>query len=112
MWVSQRYVCEKYYIRNPATFRCENGRYLAIIIDDFAITFDELIESYNEETKTIRTNFNEKNPICQRQIFYILLAFLLITIAVMIAVIVFCSLLKDLLPFVLTNDELKEIIYW
>ena len=29
----------------------------------------------------------------------------------MIAVIVFCSLLKDLLPFVLTNDELKEIIY-
>ena len=30
-----------------------------IIMDDSAITCDEIIESYNPET-TIRTNFNEK----------------------------------------------------
>ena len=29
-------------------------------MDDSAITFDEVIESYNEVIKTIPTNFNEK----------------------------------------------------
>ena len=29
-------------------------------MDDTAITCDEVIESYNEETKTIPTNFNIK----------------------------------------------------
>ena len=29
-------------------------------MDDSAITCDEIIESYNEETKTIQINFNEK----------------------------------------------------
>ena len=29
-------------------------------MDDSVITCDEIIESYNEETKTIQTNFNEK----------------------------------------------------
>ena len=32
---------------------------MKIIMDDSAITRDEIIESYNPET-TIRTNFNEK----------------------------------------------------
>ena len=27
-------ICEKYYIRNPATCSYENGKYLASIIDD------------------------------------------------------------------------------
>ena len=52
------HVCEKNYIWNPATYSCENGKYLASITDDSAITCDEIIESYNEETKTIPTNFN------------------------------------------------------
>ena len=29
-------------------------------MDDSAIMFDEVIVSYNEDTKTVPTNFNEK----------------------------------------------------
>ena len=71
----KRHVCEKDYIWNPATCSCENGKYLASIIDDSAITCDEIIESYNEETKTIVTNFSEKKATCKSQNFYILRAF-------------------------------------
>ena len=35
---------------------CENGKYLASIIDGVVITSDEIIQ----ETKTVTTNFNEK----------------------------------------------------
>ena len=49
-------------------------------MDDSAIISDEVIESLNEETKAIPTNFNEKKGTCKTQNFYILLAFLLITI--------------------------------
>ena len=74
---------------------------------------DEAIESYDEdgkvksygETKTISTNSNEKKITCKRQSFYVLLAFLLITIALLIAK------QKPLLSFYFTNNELKEIIY-
>ena len=55
-------------------------------MDDSAITCDEVIESYDEETKTIPTNFNEKKAICKMQNLHILLAVLLITITILIAV--------------------------
>ena len=51
-----------------------------------AILFDEVIESYDKETKTIPKNFNEKKAFCKTQNLYILLAFLLITIALLITV--------------------------
>ena len=38
-------ICKKPYIWNPATCSCENGKYLASIMDDSAITCDEIIES-------------------------------------------------------------------
>ena len=41
-------------------------------MDDSAITYGEIIESYDEETKTIPTNFNEKKATCKMQNFYIL----------------------------------------
>ena len=50
-------------------------------MDDSAIMCDEVMQSYNKEIKTIRTNFSEKKAICKLQTFYVLLAFLLITIA-------------------------------
>ena len=50
--------CKKDYAWNPATSNCENGKYLASIMDDSVIICDEVIESY-EETKTIQTNLNE-----------------------------------------------------
>ena len=56
----KRHVWEKDYVWNPATCNCENGKYLASIMDDSVITCNEIIESYYEETKTILTNFNEK----------------------------------------------------
>ena len=37
-------VYEKDYIWNPATCSCKNGKYLANIIDDSVITFDETID--------------------------------------------------------------------
>ena len=82
-------------------------------MDDSVITFDEIIESYDEETKTIPTNFSEKKATCRMQNCYILLAFLLITIVLLIAVIIYCYLIKylakqkHLLPFHDTNNELR-----
>ena len=54
---------------------------------------------------------------CKIQNFYILLAFLLITIDLLIAVSIYCYLIKyqakqkHLLPFHFANNELKEIMY-
>ena len=56
-------------------------------MDNSAILCDEVIESYDEETKAIPTNFNEKKATCKMQKFYILLALL-------IAVSIYCYLIK------------------
>ena len=64
----------------------------------------------DEETKA---NFNEEKAACKTQNFYILLAFLLITIALLIAVSIYCYLIKyrakqkHLLPF--HNTKLKQV---
>ena len=73
------------------------------------IKFDEIINA--EETKTIATNFNKTLNV------YILLAFSLITIALLIAVSIFYYLMKywakrkHLLPFYNTNNELRGVLY-
>ena len=78
---------------------------------DLTILRDEVIESYDEETKTISRNFNEKKETCKTQNFYILLAFILITVKILIAVNIYCYLIKywakqkHLLPFHVTNKE-------
>ena len=71
---------------NPATCSYQNLKYLASITDDSAIMIDEVIDSCDEKTKTILTNLDEKKATCKTQNFYILLEFLLITIALLIAV--------------------------
>ena len=38
------HACEKDCIWNPGTCSCQNGKYLASIMDDSAITCDEIIE--------------------------------------------------------------------
>ena len=40
-------------------------------MDDSAITCDKIIEYFNEETKAISTNFNEKKVSCKKQNFYL-----------------------------------------
>ena len=87
----------------PSKCICENGKYLASIMDDSMITCDEVINSYDEEIKTIPINFNEKKVTCKKQNFYILLAFLLVATALLIAVSIYCYMIKYqaqyLLPF-------------
>ena len=96
-------------------------------MDGSTITCDEVIESCYEDvdaeaksngkTKIITTNFNEKKATCKTQDFYILLAFLLVTIKLLIAVSIYCYLIKHqakqehLLSFHFKIDKLKEIIY-
>ena len=94
---------------------CENEKYVASIMDDPAIICDDVIESYDEEIKTIPKNFNGKNITCKTQNFYILLAFLLITITLLIAISTYCYLIKyqakqkqkHLIPF--RDTKLKQI---
>ena len=67
------------------------------------ITCDEIIE----ETKTVKTNFIEENTTCKAKniYIYILLAFLSITIVLLIAASIYCCLIKykskekQLLPY-------------
>ena len=70
-------------------------------MDDSAFICDEVIDADAKlnpkddiETKTIPRNFNEKNVTCKTQNVYILLAFLLITIALLIAVSICCYLIR------------------
>ena len=99
---------------------------LASIMDDLTIMCDKIIDAYaeaksNDEAKSnikeTQLNFNEKKATCKTQNFFILLAFLLITIALLIAVVIYCYLIKycvnqnHLLPFYGTNNELKQVIY-
>ena len=62
------------------------------------ITCDEIksaeARSYDEETKTIPTSFNEKIASCKTKNFYISLVFLITTTALLIAVSICCYLIK------------------
>ena len=106
----KHHICEKDYIWNPATCSYKNGKYLASIIDDSMITCDEIIDA--KETKSI-----PKNIICETKRVYIFLAFSSVTIVLLIAVSIYCYLIKykankkHLLPFYVTNNELKEVLY-
>ena len=59
-------------------------------MDDSVNSCDEFIE----ETKTVPINFNEKKVIHKTQNFYILFASLIITIVLLIAVSIYCYLIK------------------
>ena len=88
------------YIWNPNTCTCENGKYLGSIINDSLITCDEIIEATKAiPTKTIAI-----------KIFYILFAFLLITIAQLISNSIYYYLIKyrpkeHLLQYHETNNK-------
>ena len=66
---------------NPSTCSCKNGKYFASIMDDSVIMCDEVLESYDKETKAFQRNLKKR-----KANFYILIAFLLITKALLIAV--------------------------
>ena len=53
------------------------------------------IESYKEDTESYNeTTFNEKKAACKTQNFYILLAFLSVTVALLIAISICCYLIN------------------
>ena len=76
---------------SPATYSCKNGKYLASITENSVIT------------------------ICETKILHILLASVLMTIVLFIALSVYCHLIKyrvkqkHLLPFHVANNKLKEL---
>ena len=69
-------------------------------MDDSAIICDEVIDAdahadTDVEAKSKNeTNFNEKKATCKTQNFYVLLAFFLINIALLISVSIYCYLIK------------------
>ena len=71
---------------------CEDGKYLASLIVNSVIMYDEIIDA--KEKETIPTNFNEEKATCKTHHFYILPAFLLITIAILIDVSIYCYLVN------------------
>ena len=83
IWVKKHHTSEKDYLCNPSACICKNGKYLASVMDDSVIPCDEVIESYNEKKQKLF-----------QQNFYILLAFLLITITLFTAVSIYCYLIK------------------
>ena len=66
---------EKEYVWSPTTCICENGKYLASIMDDSAIICDEVIKSCNKEVKTFPTFFNEKIKFVKQRIYIFYLPF-------------------------------------
>ena len=66
----------------------------AIICDEVIDVDAKLSPKNNDKTHTFLTNFNEKKPTCKTQNLYFLLRFLLITIALLIAVSIYCYLIK------------------
>ena len=47
------------HIWNPAKCSCENGKYLASIMNDSAIMCDEVIKSYDKKAKTSFNKFQQ-----------------------------------------------------
>ena len=117
----------KNYVWNPITCSCENGKYLTSIIVGSEIICNEVTDaeaksndkakSNDQKTNTVSANFKEKKANHETQNFYMLLAFSLITMTLLIAVSIWCYLIKFwakqkyLLSFQFTIKKLKEIIY-
>ena len=84
----KKMMCEKKIIlQNPAASSCKKGKYLAGIIDDSVITSDEITEKTTNPTETVLTKSTSTY-------FCYVLAFLLITSALLISVSIYCYLIK------------------
>ena len=119
----KRNVCKNGYIWNPSTCTCQN-RYAVSISDDSVVKSDEITEKTKTGptksilTNAVQVNFNEKKTVtCKTKNFYILLVFLSITIALLIAVSIYLLFLikyqakQNHLPHHTTNSKLEEVLY-
>ena len=84
-------------------------------MDDSAIICDEVRDVDVEAKLNDETNLNDNKETWKMQNCYILFAFLLISIVLLIAVSISCYLIKyqakQLLPFHHTNNKLREVSY-
>ena len=85
---------------NPSTCSCENGKYLVSIIDDSVL-------NKVQRDHRCQTVEKRKHITCKSQNFYYLHAFLLIIIALLIAVSIYSYLIKDRAK----DNELREFLY-
>ena len=82
--IQEKYVREKYYIWNPATWGYENDRHAESIIGNSVIICNDIIKTTKSTlaktvpAKSIPINFNEKKLICKFNGFFILLVFFLL----------------------------------
>ena len=87
------------------------------MMDDSVLTIIKLYSHMRKRQKLFQQIFMKKKAICKTQNFYVLLAFLLITLALFIALSIYCYLIRyqakqeHLLLFHVTNNELKETMY-
>ena len=87
------------------------------MMDDSVLTIIKLYSHMRKRQKLFQQIFMKKKATCKTQNFYVLLAFLLITLALFIALSIFCYLIRyqskqeHLLLFHVTNNELKETMY-
>ena len=99
----KHHICEKDYVWNPATWNYENGKCLASVMDK---------DIFDETIVVEETNFNEKNVTCKTKNSYVLVAFSLITIILLIDVSVYCYVItywtKHFLSFHNTNNKLNK----
>ena len=71
-------VCKKGYFWNPATCSCKNIKYAESVVGTSVVICDKIIDTTKSTSaKTVRTKYTLTN-------FYILLSYLLITIALLI----------------------------
>ena len=114
----KKHIYKKDYIWNPAICSCKNGKYLASTSDDSVIMCDEIVGTTKSIlTKTVPTKTVPAKSYSKS--FYLLLAFLLVTIALLLVVSIVLLLdktsnkkkKKHLLPYHVSTSELKAVLY-
>ena len=57
----KHHICEKNYISDPCTCSCENGKYLASVIEDSVITCNEIVDAVAGSLVERRRNKHNSN---------------------------------------------------
>ena len=94
-------------IQNHATFSFENGKYLASVINDSVVTYDKIIE----ETKTVPVKVAYKTKKCLYFTCLFIKSHYIINSFQYLLLLDKISIKKYLLPYHVTNDKLKKVLY-
>ena len=100
-------ICQNYYIWNPPTCSSEHRKFLSSIMDNSTIICHKAIESYDEKIKANSANFVEKKSKLENGKFLYFTCVWLLTIGLLIAVIIYCYLIKYQ---AIQNFSLREVL--